>query len=69
MPRIYAVLLVVSVAGLSADQGQQSTAPREPSFYAGEWELAVGQHSTPARRGTAGSFRAATFEARGIRSA
>ena len=46
MPRLCALLLVVSVAWLSADQGPQSAAPREPNFYAGKWELAVGQHST-----------------------
>jgi hypothetical protein len=39
-------LLIVSVAWLSADQWQQfSPPPKEPSFYTGKWELAVGQHS------------------------
>ena len=37
-------LVVVSAVCLSAVQ-EWAAAPREPSFYAGKWELAVGQHS------------------------
>ena len=45
MLRICALLLVVSAAWLSADQ-EQRAAPSEPTFYAGTWELAVGQYPT-----------------------
>jgi hypothetical protein len=44
--KICAALVVASTAWLSADQWQDFVAaPKEPSFYAGKWELAVGQHS------------------------
>ena len=46
MLKICAALVVASAAWLSADQWQEwAAAPREPSFYAGKWELAVGQYS------------------------
>ena len=40
-----AALLVASVAWLSAQQNPESLAPKDPNFFVGTWELAVGQHS------------------------
>jgi hypothetical protein len=42
---ICTMLLVVSVAGFSAEQNPQSLSLRDPSVLAGKWELATGQHS------------------------
>ena len=39
------MLVVVSFAGLSAEQTPQSLSLRNPIVPAGKWELATGQHS------------------------
>ena len=40
------LLLAGAAVGLAAYQDQPGPAPRDADFYAGRWEVAVGQHPT-----------------------